>query len=54
MADDKAYIMSMLAVLTGNDSQADYLVQELEGTYTENAYTIHQLQIMHKERKNEP
>ena len=54
LADDKAYIMSMLAVLTGNDSQADYLVQELEGTYTENAYTIPQLQIMHKERKNEP
>ncbi len=54
LADDKAYIMSMLAVLTGNDPQADYLVQELEGTYTENAYTIPQLQIMHKERKNEP
>ena len=54
LSDDKAYIMSMLAVLTGNDPQADYLVQELEGTYTENAYTIPQLQIMHKERKNEP
>ena len=54
LSDDKAYIMSMLAVLTGNDPQADYLVQELEGTYTENSYTIPQLQIMHKERKNEP
>ena len=53
LSDDKAYIMSMLAVLTGQDPDADYLVRELEGTFTENEYTIPQLQITRKERTHE-
>ena len=51
LTDDKAYIMSMLAVLTGSDSSAAYRIHELAGTFTENGYTIPQLQIMRKEGK---
>ena len=51
LIDDKAYIMSMLAVLTGNDKSANYRIRELPGTFTENGYTIPQLQIMRKEGK---
>ena len=51
LSDDRAYIMSMLAVLTGRDPEADFVVRELEGTFTENAYTIPQLQITRKEGK---
>lgn len=43
--------MSMLAVLTGRDPEAGFVVRELEGTFTENAYTIPQLQITRKEGK---
>lgn len=45
LSDDKAYIMSMLAVLTGQDPEAGYRVQELEGSFTEDPYTIPQIQI---------
>ena len=45
LSDDKAYIMSMLAVLTGQDPEAGYLVRELVGNYTQGQYTIPQLQI---------
>lgn len=45
LSDDKAYIMSMLAVLTGQDPEAGYRVQELEGSFTEAPYTIPQFQI---------
>lgn len=51
LSDDRAYIMSMLAVLTGRDPEAGFVVRELEGTFTENAYTIPQLQITRKEGK---
>ena len=51
LTDDKAYIMSMLAVLTGSDPSATYRIRELAGTFTENGYTIPQLQIMRKEGK---
>lgn len=51
LLNDKAYIMSMLAVLTGHDPDADYVVQELEGSFVENEYTIPQLQITRRERK---
>ena len=51
LSDDRAYIMSMLAVLTGRDPEADFVVRELEGTFTENEYTIPQLQITRKEGK---
>lgn len=49
LADDKAYIMSMLAVLAGSGPDAGYVVEELEGEFKENGYTIPQLQIMRKE-----
>ena len=45
LSDDKAYIMSMLAVLTGQDPEAGYPVRELVGNYTQGQYTIPQLQI---------
>ena len=48
LLNDKSYIMSMLAVLTGRDSDAGYV--ELEGNFTENEYTIPQLRIMRKEK----
>ena len=51
LSDDKAYIMSLMAVLTSSDSSAAHIVRELGGTYTENGYTIPQLQIMRKEGK---
>lgn len=49
--DDKAYIMSLLSVLASSDRGAQYIVKELGGIYTENEYTIPQLQISRKEGK---
>ena len=49
LTDDRAYIMSLLAVLTGRDPAAGFVVRELEGTYTEHGYTVPQLQITRKE-----
>lgn len=51
LSDNRAYVMSMLAVLTGNDPKAGYVVQELEGTFRENEYTIPQLRITRREGK---
>lgn len=51
LSDDKAYVMSLLAVLNGRDQKASYVVRELEGTFSENQYTIPQLQITRKEGK---
>ena len=51
MTDDKAYIMSLLAMLTGNTPSAPYQIRALTGTFTENSYTIPQLQIKRKEGK---
>lgn len=51
LTDDKAYIMSLLAMLTGNDPSGTYRVRALAGTFTENSYTIPQLQIQRKEGK---
>ena len=45
LKDDKDYIMSLLAVLTSGDKTAAYKTRELGGTYTENGYTIPQLEI---------
>ena len=49
LTDDRAYIMSLLAVLTGRDPAAGFVVRELEGTYAEHGYTVPQLQITRKE-----
>lgn len=48
LSDDRDYVMSLLAALTGSDPKVGYMVQELEGTFTENEYTIPQLQITRK------
>lgn len=51
LRDDKSYIMSLLAVLASSDRNAQYIVKELGGTYSENEYVIPQLQIRRKEGK---
>lgn len=51
LQDDKAYMMSLLTVLAGSDRNAKYTVKELGGSFTENAYSIPQLQIKRKEEK---
>lgn len=51
LSDDKAYIMSLLAVLTSSDASARHSVEELEGSFTENQYTIPQLKITSKEER---
>ncbi|MCC8063459.1 MAG: DUF5716 family protein, partial [Clostridiales bacterium] len=51
LTDDKAYIMSLLAVLAGSDAAAAYTVQALGGSFTENGYVIPQLQLIRKEGK---
>lgn len=49
--DDKSYIMSLLAVLTSGDPTAEYQIKELGGTFSENGYSIPQMQIRRKEKK---
>ena len=51
LEDDKAYIMSLLAVLTGGDRSSTFTVRELEGVYSENGYAIPRLQIKRREEK---
>lgn len=51
LLDDKAYIMSLLAVLTGKDKDVGYEICELDGFFTENGYTIPQMEIRRKEEK---
>ena len=53
IADDKSYIMSLLAVLTSGAPTAPHLVKELGGSFSENGYSIPQMQISRKEKKNE-
>lgn len=49
LKNDKDYVMSLLAVLTGGDRSADFTVQELDGERRENGYAIPKLQISRKE-----
>ena len=49
LEDDKAYIMSLLAVMTGSDTASAYTVHELGGIYSENGYSIPQIQIKRRE-----
>ena len=51
--NDKAYVMSLLAVLAGHRSDAAYQIEVLDGYFTENSYTIPQLVITRKEDKSE-
>ena len=50
--DDKSYIMSLLAVLISGDPVAGHQIKELGGTFHENGYSIPQMQIRRKEKKN--
>lgn len=50
LKDDKAYIMSLLAVMTGGD-KSTYTVHELEGIFSENGYSIPRLQIARREER---
>lgn len=52
LKDDKAYIMSLLAVMAGSDAASTYTVRELEGTYSENQYSIPRLQLKRREGKS--
>lgn len=49
LKNDKDYVMSLLAVLTGGDRSADFTVQKLDGERRENGYAIPELQISRKE-----
>lgn len=51
LKDDKAYIMSLLAVLTSGDKHAAHEIHELGGLFTENGYTIPQMEICRKGEK---
>lgn len=50
LENDKAYIMSLLAVLLSSDTAAAHKVAELEGYFSKNGYTIPQMQISRKEK----
>lgn len=50
--DDRSYIMSLLAVLTSGDPAAGHQIKELGGSFHENGYSIPQMQIRRKEKKN--
>ena len=49
LVDDKAYIMSLLAVLTGGSAGVSYDVSVLDGSFSENGYSIPQLKITRRE-----
>lgn len=51
LENDKAYIMSLLAVLAGTDRDSTFTVRELGGRYEESIYEVPQLQISRKEGK---
>lgn len=49
LKDDKAYMMSLLAVIAGGDTASAYTVHELEGIYSENGYSIPRMQLKRRE-----
>ena len=51
LEDDKAYIMSLLAVLASTDRDSTFTIKELGGRFEESVYEIPQLQITRKEGK---
>lgn len=51
LEEDKDYIMSLLAILGSKDASAGYAVQELDGIFCKNGYSIPQMQIRRKEKK---
>lgn len=53
LTDDKAYIMSLMAVLTSGDKTAWHAITELSGSFHENGYSIPQMKITRKRRKED-
>lgn len=51
LKDDKDYIMSLFAVLNGRDAASAYTIEELEGSYSKNGYTIPRFRLRRKEEK---
>lgn len=49
--NDKAYIMSLLSFLISSDVESLHQITELDGFFSENGYTIPQMQITRKESK---
>lgn len=48
---DKDYVMSLLAILGSKSPSASYTIKELGGAFIENGYSIPQMQICRKEKK---
>ncbi len=48
LVEDKDYIMSLMMILVGSEQNSPYKVTVLEGNFTENGYTIPQLEIKRK------
>lgn len=51
LSNDKAYVMSLLCVLTDGEAESGHHVTELGGSFTENGYTVPQLKIARKGTK---
>lgn len=51
LLDDRDYIMSLLAVLNGNDRDSFYRVEELEGAFYQGDYSIPQFKLTRREGK---
>ena len=51
LEEDKDYIMSLLAILGSKDASAGYVVQERDGIFCKNVYSIPQMKIRRKEKK---
>ena len=51
LENDKDYVMSLLAVLSGSSKRAAYEVEELGGSIRENGYSIPQMQFSRKEKE---
>lgn len=50
LKEDRDYIMSLLAILGSKDASAGYTIEELDGVFRENGYSIPQIRIHRKER----
>ena len=51
LENDRDYVMSLLAVLSGGSRRAAYQVEELGGSVCENGYSIPKVQFSRKENE---
>ena len=51
LSSDKAYVMSLLAVVASTDNKSPYKVNFLNGRYFENGYTVPNIEFVRKENK---